>query len=434
MKNIKKILIVLFALIWTLLFVGCGTDTIFEAAEKGDLQAVQTALAKDPDIMNKLSISQCNLLHHAAKGGRNDIILLLLQHGFPIEGRTGLKHNGLTVLEMAARDGRTETVALLLEKGALPDPKRPNKSKYFSALYMAAYDGYIDVVRLLLQHGADISGKDKDVLNPILPAIFSNNDEVVKFLLEHGAVLRLDNQNKNTLLHYAVSQNNETIVRLLLEKGAAVNAVNSIGRTPLHYLYYWRKDHPEITKLLLEYGADVNIISNDKSTPLHYAAFNRFHQSAVLLLKKGAEVHYTDDRNRTPLALAIEQGAYLVGNEILVLHLAAQKGDHETFARLLKLYPQLINSRDLDGKTPLHVAAAADRLEIAKLLLDNGADLNLESSFKSTPLVHGIVGQLLVPNIGRIKRSYDIKTALAFAVRNQHEQMAQLLKSRGATE
>jgi hypothetical protein len=69
------------------------------------------------------------------------------------------------------------------------------------------------------------------------------------------------------------------------------------------------------------------------------------------------------------------------------IHEAARSGDIKKVELLLKSEPSLVSSRDATyGQTPLHVAALDDRLDVAKLLLANKADVNARANNGSTPL------------------------------------------------
>lgn len=64
------------------------------------------------------------------------------------------------------------------------------------------------------------------------------------------------------------------------------------------------------------------------------------------------------------------------------IHDAARKGQQARLVQLLKEDPALISSRDKVGNTPLHLAALHNQLDIAALLIANGADVNAENHQK----------------------------------------------------
>ena len=69
------------------------------------------------------------------------------------------------------------------------------------------------------------------------------------------------------------------------------------------------------------------------------------------------------------------------------IHEATAKGDRAKVVALLKVNPELADSRDKFGNTPLHLAAKHNRVGIAELLLANGADVNApKQSTGETPL------------------------------------------------
>ena len=69
------------------------------------------------------------------------------------------------------------------------------------------------------------------------------------------------------------------------------------------------------------------------------------------------------------------------------IHEAARDGDLQKVEALLKDQPSLISSKDeQNGQTPLHIAAFNDRIDVAKLLLADNADVNAKAKNGSTPL------------------------------------------------
>lgn len=69
------------------------------------------------------------------------------------------------------------------------------------------------------------------------------------------------------------------------------------------------------------------------------------------------------------------------------IHDAARDGDLKKVELLIKAQPTLVSSKDEKyGQTPLHIAAFNDRLDVAKLLIANKADVNAKANNGSTPL------------------------------------------------
>jgi ankyrin repeat protein len=68
------------------------------------------------------------------------------------------------------------------------------------------------------------------------------------------------------------------------------------------------------------------------------------------------------------------------------IHKAAKAGDVEKVKAILKASPDVMNEKDEDVFTPLHIAAAFDFVEVAKVLLAQGADLEAKNFTGQTPL------------------------------------------------
>ena len=75
---------------------------------------------------------------------------------------------------------------------------------------------------------------------------------------------------------------------------------------------------------------------------------------------------------------------YLIDPEEMLK--AAERGDAAKVRQFLAADTTLANARGLHNKTPLHIAAEKNHTEIAKLLIDAGADMNAEASLGMTPL------------------------------------------------
>ena len=153
---------------------------------------------------------------------------------------------------------------------------------------------------------------------------------------------------EDSLLFEAVVKGDKAEVEALLAKGADVNAKDEIGRTLLHMAAM--RGSKDIVQLLLAKGASVNAKTTHGFTALHLASLHR--GVAELLLTRGADVNAKAD------------GA----NGVTPLHMAAQMTGAKDVAALLLHKGADINAKDTNGKTPLHLAVAQGKHDIAELL------------------------------------------------------------------
>ncbi|MCB1859763.1 MAG: ankyrin repeat domain-containing protein [Gammaproteobacteria bacterium] len=72
------------------------------------------------------------------------------------------------------------------------------------------------------------------------------------------------------------------------------------------------------------------------------------------------------------------------------LYPAIQRGDIDQIERHIK-WGADINQIDVDGRRPLHVAAAQGELVVVKLLLNNGADINARDGNGNTPVYTAVM-------------------------------------------
>ncbi|GMH31173.1 hypothetical protein Nepgr_033016 [Nepenthes gracilis] len=64
----------------------------------------------------------------------------------------------------------------------------------------------------------------------------------------------------------------------------------------------------------------------------------------------------------------------------------AHQNDAAAVRKLLEEDPSLVNARDYDNRTPLHVASLHGWVDVAKCLLEFNADVNAQDRWKNTPL------------------------------------------------
>ena len=92
------------------------------------------------------------------------------------------------------------------------------------------------------------------------------------------------------------------------------------------------------------------------------------------------------------------------GNTLLFL--AVLDGKIEMAKRLIDNGADVDMKNDADGVTPLHLAAIYGEIEIVKSLIDNGAHVDLKDKDGETPLRWAVLGErsiLKVPKIEVVK-------------------------------
>ncbi|KAK9891567.1 hypothetical protein WA026_015527 [Henosepilachna vigintioctopunctata] len=192
--------------------------------------------------------------------------------------------------------------------------------------------------------------------------------DLIRSKLEADPTLLIkEDENKRILLHWACVGGNLKLVSHLVELGSPIDPHDDTDTTPL--ILASSAGHYPVVCLLLEQKADVNQKSNSGHSALQYAASKGWLEICEKLLEYGADINIADNRSATPL------------------HRAASKGNTAIIKCFLKYNNKLnVDSRDSYGNTPLHLACEEDRQEEAKLLVQNGASLEMRNAEKKTPL------------------------------------------------
>jgi uncharacterized protein len=269
-------------------------------------------------------------------------------------------------------------------------------------------------------------------LAPIHYAVIDNHTGLVIFLLEKKIDLNLKTTSGATALHEAVRVGNLDIISMLVNSGADVNAADAGGNTPLH-VGIPPDAYLNVLTLLVSRGADVNLRDEHGDTPLHIAVMlNRSPESVKLLLTSGGDVHIRNINGKTPLYIAVQERRIPLiplliesGSEIFafdnngvtpfdisakandgtynllitkdtvnqrdssgntMLHAAViNRAKSEQIGRILD-QRALVDSRNRDGDTALHIAVRTNQREIGEYLIVRGANIFSLNSAGESPL------------------------------------------------
>lgn len=264
-------------------------------------------------------------------------------------------------------------------------------SNHDTALTLACAGGHEELVELLIQRNASIEHRDKKGFTPLILAATAGHEKVVNILLKHGAELEAQSERtKDTPLSLACSGGRYEVVEILLNVGANKEHRNVSDYTPLSLAA--SGGYVNIIRLLLNHGAEINSRTGSKLgiSPLMLAAMNGHTSAVKLLLDMGSDINAQIETNRNT-----------------ALTLACFQGRHEVVSLLLDRKAN-VEHRAKTGLTPLMEAASGGYIEVGRVLLDKGADVN------ATP----------VPS------SRD--TALTIAADKGHLKFVDLLLQRGA--
>ncbi|XP_063376605.1 serine/threonine-protein phosphatase 6 regulatory ankyrin repeat subunit B [Cydia fagiglandana] len=357
------------------------------AVESCKPAVVETLLGYGADVHIRGGKQRETPLHIAARIPEGDkCALMLLKSG---AGPNKATEDGMTPVHVAARYGNLATLVLLLEDGG--DPLRKTKTGE-TPLHMACRSCQPDVVRHLIEFVKEHKGEsvatsyldavDDDGASALHYAckikkeevkIPAADREVVKCLIENGAdVTLITKHNHETAFHFcAIAGNNDVMTEMIThmsaaDVGRALNKQNSVGWTPL--LIACHKGHMELVSTLLSNHARVDVFDVEGRSALHLAAEHGYLQVCDALLTNKAFINSKARNGRT------------------ALHLAAMNGYAHLVKFLIRDHNAMIDVLTLKKQTPLHLAAASGQIEVCKLLLELGANIDATDELGQKPI------------------------------------------------
>ena len=241
-------------------------------------------------------------------------------------------------LHIAAYFGHLEISRFLIDRGASVDGVDDH---LWTPLHFAAKEGRTQVAKLLIHSGANVNALNDRLQSPCMIAALYGSLEPLQALVEGGADLTLQDRNRRSTLYLAADWNHREVVVFLLTntKGCLLNAEALDGSSPISLLlWYKRSSYPS---LILNLAPDPRVYEPRQSNVLSTASQTNCPTQFRMLLR------------RLPKALI----------------------------------PKLLEHRDSGSGTPLYAAAIISAEKCIDILLEAGADLELEGGDHGTPLM-----------------------------------------------
>lgn len=331
-----------------------------------------------------------------------------------------IKHNKVseaTLLQVLVAAGASGDSGLILDLIQHISSKSNNPEAVVwptGLLCRAAWLGLDRVIERLLQLGVPADPNDaireKLRLSPLSQATRNSHVAAVELLVTHGADVSFRGTYGGTALHVAAQQGNAEIAGLLVHKGNAdIESRDVDNRTPIYFACLY--GHHAAAKELLLLGADPNMGLTTENpdevwTPLIVAAEVSFMKCTELLIKNKVDIDLNGPTNQgTALGHAITKGQV----ESCRLLLEAGANPNSPFIKT-PLIVQLVQNVGSDRQER--------RMQILKLLLDNGVDVNAKGEDSQAT----IVSLLGWDDIGPFYEAVLNHPALDVNVLNEHNQ------------
>jgi ankyrin repeat protein len=239
----------------------------------------------------------------------------------------------------------------------------------------------------MIRAGADVNEPQADGTRPIHWAVYRVDYEVIEALLAKKARANVTNELGATPLAEAVKLGEARIVKMLLDAGSGTEGANEDGQTAL--MLAIKNGDLAIVRTLVDAGANVNAVEKvQDQTPLMWAAAATRNGAEMvkLLLSKGASVKARAKFTDWPSQITSEPRAqYHAYGGLTALLYAARSGCYGCVDAMIGAGAD-VNLPTPEGVTPLMIALDNSNNDVAKLLLDRGANPHLWDVYGRTAL------------------------------------------------
>ena len=379
--------------------------------------------------VNTRSESLLTPLHIAAQKNHKEICNLLIDNGADLYA---VDSHGNNALHIAAKSGRSEIVKLLLSRGMDVDViNRTGKTPlYFSVKY-----NHIESTDVLFSNGANITTDDDYKTSPLSILLGSYHFDLLRYFLNHfnnKVDRKIIEEKEYGVLKKLIAHEDKLISHRNLRRIKKENrewkpSKNVRKREYDIYEFIRNEDHKNINQLV-ELGLDFNLMLNRAGqnhmnseqhgitgtgfsrtyyypedigvTPLQYSLLNPYSSIPEQLIRNGADVNALDYNGNSPLHFVLMYGSKgsVKHDQIYDLteimkrfypNLHRYLNRHELPSRLknVELLIQFganVNVQNYSGSTPLEYAILSNQIDVCKLLIKHGANIDAFKKYYSS--------------------------------------------------
>ncbi|WP_288680172.1 ankyrin repeat domain-containing protein [uncultured Brachyspira sp.] len=282
-----------------------------------------------------------------------------------------------------------------------------NYEVYDAEIYAKKYGDKI-IKELVLNYGKDINQTGEEDIGGLYQAIKHNNIKAVKFFIENNANVEIATFDGTTPLVLAIEENKPKIVELLIKEGKAniygvyaketekypiycavknknLNMIKilldnnfDLKRESYILSYAMENSDENIVKYLVENGADMY---SYEITALYQAVLNLNPKLVEYFLDKGASIEKAGGTDVYGNIMMAAAGSKFNNSndkspvDLTLLEKSAENSAKITEMLIGKADKNIIND-SLEGKTPLIIAVGNSYIDTAKILIENGANIN----------------------------------------------------------
>ncbi len=214
--------------------------------------------------------------------------------------------------------------------------------------------------------------------------------DILEFISLHN--INILNEDSQSLLHYSIIFHNFDIFKILIEHYIDINLKDKNGETALNYAIVYNR--LGFFKALIDRNANIELKNKKCETAIFKAILYNRSEFIDLLIEKGANLNVKDI------------------NDENILFAVIRSHNMNLIQQFFK--PELVNIKNYQSESLLHIAVGTSDFEVTKFLIENNAFINIKNKNKETPLFYSVKNEnreilsLLIKNgaIADIKNIY----------------------------